>query len=69
MIKLVTFQGFRSAVEDCIVLRKLDQAMVEIAFPFNADQTPIRLSGSEVFSLRNALDEILDVRALPYKID
>jgi len=51
---------------DCIVLRKAqpDAEYLDMSFPFHEDTPNFRLSVREALNLRNALDELLDIKLL-----
>lgn len=51
---------------DCIVLRKWDKTAqhVELAFPFHEDTPNFTLTVNEALDLRNAIDELLDIKLL-----
>lgn len=51
-------------IEDCIVIRKLQNNYVELSFPFHEDTPNFTLSQSEGYTLQKALEEIVDVKFL-----
>jgi hypothetical protein len=65
MIRTVTFQnGFCFPKEDIVVIRR-EENQVELALPFLPDTPNLQMSVSDAYTLRNALNEVLDVRSLP----
>lgn len=51
---------------DCVVLRMFekDSTTIDLAFPFHEDTPNFRLSISEALDLRNAIDQLIDVKLL-----
>lgn len=51
---------------DCIVLRKFerDSDRLELAFPFHEDTPNFNLTISEALDLRNAIDQLIDIKML-----
>ncbi|GIN38488.1 MULTISPECIES: hypothetical protein [Heyndrickxia] len=51
---------------DCIALRMYgkDALSIEISFPFHEDTPNFSLSISEAMDLKNAIDQLLDIRML-----
>ncbi|GLC89364.1 hypothetical protein [Lysinibacillus piscis] len=55
-----------SGKEDCIILRYTEGNYnhIEIAFPFHEDTQNFRLSISDAMSLKNAIDELINIKFL-----
>ncbi|WP_313430877.1 hypothetical protein [Siminovitchia terrae] len=51
---------------DCMVLRKFekDSTRIDIAFPFHEDTPNFNLTISEALDLRNAIDQLIDIKML-----
>lgn len=51
---------------DCIVLRMFDKdsTHIDIAFPFHEDTPNFHLTISEAIELRNAIDQLIDIKLL-----
>lgn len=51
---------------DCIVLRKAQHYddYLDMSFPFHEDTPNFRLSTREAMNLRNALDDLLDIKLI-----
>lgn len=51
---------------DCIVLRMFDKDSphVDMAFPFHEDTPNFKLTISEAMDLRNAIDQLLDIKLI-----
>lgn len=51
---------------DCIALRMFDKDSmhIELAFPFHEDTPNFNLSISEAMDLKNAIDQLLDIKLL-----
>lgn len=51
---------------DCIALRMFDKdsTFIDLAFPFHEDTQNFRLTVSEALNLRNAIDELIDIKML-----
>lgn len=68
LIKTVTFHNFRHFAnpdDDCLVLRRVgDENNVAMSFPFHEDTPNFDLTVGEALDLRNALDELVDVKIL-----
>lgn len=67
-IKVVQFDVMIPYAEksDCIVLRMFgkDANAIEMAFPFHPDTPNFILSIPEALDLRNAIDELIDLKML-----
>ncbi|WP_414853181.1 hypothetical protein [Brevibacillus sp. IT-7CA2] len=63
MIKTVEFQGGMYLSNDLIVLRRRENSL-EIALPFHEDTPNFVMSIGEAYALKNALDEVLNIRLL-----
>lgn len=66
-IKTVTFTGSLypyAEKSDCVVLKMADKnaLCIEVAFPFHEDTPNFRLSISEALDLRNAIDNLIDLK-------
>lgn len=70
MIKTIAFQNPYWEREDCIILRLdhhpyAETALMDIVFPFHEDAPKVRLTPTESLNLRNAIDELYSIKALP----
>lgn len=65
MIRTVIFrdQMYPYNLDDCVVLQR-NTSTINIAFPFHEDTPNFRFSIAEAMTLRNALDEILNIKLL-----
>jgi hypothetical protein len=67
-VKVVTVRGYFLSEEknDCMVLRMVNRGSTEIdiAFPFHEDTPNFKLSISEALDLRNAIDQLIDIKML-----
>ncbi len=66
-IKTVSFSGsYFPYNDDCVVLRMSDKNAlnIEVSFPFHEDTPNFRLSISEALDLRNAIDNLIDLKML-----
>jgi len=52
--------------EDCIALRMFDRdsSLIEVSFPFHEDTPNFFLSISEALDLKNAIDQLIDLKML-----
>ncbi|TKH43428.1 hypothetical protein C1I60_14115 [Paenibacillus terrae] len=67
MIKTVTFRNYRffTDADDCIVLRRVDkEPSIKVSLPFHEDTPNLDLTLAEALSLRNAIDELVDLKLL-----
>ncbi|GGN64533.1 hypothetical protein [Oceanobacillus indicireducens] len=67
-IKSVQFRSrlYPYSQNDCAVVRLLDKNSqhIEIAFPFHEDTPNFILTISEALDLRNAIDELIDIKLI-----
>lgn len=51
---------------DCIVIRmgQFDSEFIDMSFPFHEDTPNFRLTIEEAMNLRNALDDLIDIKLL-----
>ncbi|GIP25512.1 hypothetical protein J23TS9_06420 [Paenibacillus sp. J23TS9] len=68
MIKTVTFQNYRyfsGPSSDAFVIRRIEnEQTIRLALPFHEDTPNIDLTISESLNLRNALEELIDLKLL-----
>lgn len=70
-IKIVPFNGrifpySHYEKNDCVALRMFgkDSDSIEVSFPFHEDTPNFRLSISEALNLKNAIDQLIDIKML-----
>ncbi|MDP4164641.1 MAG: hypothetical protein Q8898_16215 [Bacillota bacterium] len=70
-IKMIPFNGrlfpyTPNEMNDCIALRMYgkDADSIEISFPFHEDTPNFMLSISEALNLKNAIDQLIDLKML-----
>jgi hypothetical protein len=70
LIKVIPFNGGfpypPNETNDCIALRMFgkDANQIEMSFPFHEDTPNFKLSISEALDLKNAIDQLIDLKLL-----